>query len=247
MNRKPSPSGEEEEDSNEHTVPMSAVERPEPMDEGLLTPASMDQSAPLMSSIHPMSTTTAAQPLQTSFSVRANLGPGSNSPRQPFYHTTPPHSTQSSSQLMPSTPITRELIRPHNVLFGDPSPSPFPGPLPDQECDKFVRTSRQALFEDYDAPPVPGCVPQPVMPTPFPAQPHYISHRLEPLKMSQCALPLYTGPLAYPSYALQPSHPACVPVSTDGQARSEAIPSNNTAECCSQALRQDSSFYHAIR
>lgn len=216
MNRGPSPKGDDEEDSNEPSVPapVPTLEGPEPIEEGLLTPTSSIEQVALTT---PIDTITMAptRSLPTSFSVPQPLT--FDGPRQdrPFY-ATPPHYTDSFSQPMLNTPVTAEMISPHDVsVFDYGNAQPFPTSSPDQKFETWAPTFRQTLFSpvDYNAPAVTNGLPQPTMQYHMsmasPGQLHDMSHphAQSPLDMSQRALPFRTGSLGHP-HELSLSHPA---------------------------------------
>ena len=136
MNRGPSPKGDDEEESNEPAhVPVPTVEAPEPIDEGLLTPtSSIGQTASLTTPIDAM-TMGPTRSLSTNFSVPQPLSFDGHRPDRPFY-ATPPHYADSFSQAMLNTPVTAEMISPHDVsVFDYPASHPFQTSSPDQKYD----------------------------------------------------------------------------------------------------------------
>ncbi|KAJ5134378.1 hypothetical protein N7526_005743 [Penicillium atrosanguineum] len=208
QNRGPSPKGEdEEEDSNE--IPIINI--PEHVEDGLLTPTSTVEqiTAPLTT------------PIDTMPMHHGRSQPASNPPRhdRPYY-ATPPQYSDAYSQPMLSTPVTAELISPHEVLAFDYSTqNAFPTSSPDQQrtaghYDAWAPSFRQNIFSpvDYSAPPTSHGLPPASMayqmPMASPAQLHDMSHHAQsPLDMSQRALPFRTGSLGHP-HGLPLSHPA---------------------------------------
>ncbi|KAJ5381566.1 uncharacterized protein N7496_003994 [Penicillium cataractarum] len=182
MNRGPSPKGDDEEESNDTaTLPVPTMEAPEHIEEGLLTPTSSIEhvTAPLTTPIDPLSMAP-TRSLPTNFSLSQPLtfdGPRQDRP----YYTTPPQYTDSFSQPMLSTPVTAEMISPHDVSVFDYSTSHgFPASTSDQKFDAWAPTFRQTLFSpvDYNAPAVTHGLPQPplhYMPMASPAQLHDMS------------------------------------------------------------------------
>lgn len=209
MNRGPSPKGDDEEESNDTTtLPVPTLEAPEHIEEGLLTPTSSIEhvTAPLTTPLDPLSMAP-TRSLPTSFSLSQPLsfdGPRQDRP----YYTTPPQYTDSFSQPMLSTPVTAEMISPHDVSVFDYSTSHgFPTSTADQKFDGWAPTFRQNLFSpvDYNAPAGTHGLPQPPMhyhmSMASPAQLHDMSHPhtqspLDP--MSQRTLPFRTGSLGHP-------------------------------------------------
>lgn len=214
MNRGPSPKGDDEEESNEPThVPVPNVEAAEPIEEGLLTPtSSIEQTAPLTTPIDAM-TMGPTRSLSTSFSVPHPLSFDGHRQDRPYY-ATPPNYTDSFSQPMLNSPVTAEMISPHDVsVFDYPTSHPFQTSTPDQKYDAWAPTFRQTLFSpvDYNAPSVTHGLPEPSMayhlPMASPAQLHEMSHTSPLDSMSQRALPFRTGSLGHP-HELPLSHPA---------------------------------------
>ncbi|KAJ5524660.1 hypothetical protein N7494_011310 [Penicillium frequentans] len=224
QNRGPSPKGDgdEDEDSNE----PASLEVPELIEDGLMTPtSSVEHLAPLTTPIDTLPI--GARSLPGSFSMpEINFeGPRQDRP----YYTTPPHYTDSfSSQPMLSTPVTAEMISPHDVSVFDYSQPQFPGSSPEQQRHQApghydpwgAPTFRQNVFGsvDYGVPTSSQSV-TPVsmpyhMPMASPAHLHDMSHQhphaqspMDP--MAQRALPFRTGSLGHPHpHGLPLSHPA---------------------------------------
>ncbi|KAJ5176743.1 uncharacterized protein N7482_002620 [Penicillium canariense] len=167
MNRGPSPKGDEDEESNEGTV--TAIEGPESIEDGLLTPTS-------------------------SIAQNASL--------------TTPIDTMPS---MLSTPVTAEMISPHDVSVFDYSNShPFPSSTPDQKYDTWAPTFRQNIFSpvDYNTPATTHGLPPPAMQYHMPMASPAQLHDMTPMdSMGQRALPFRTGSLGHPHEMPLP-HPA---------------------------------------
>jgi hypothetical protein len=218
MNRGPSPKGDDEEDSNDTTtISAPTVEAPEHIEEGLLTPTSSIEhvTATLTTPIDPLSMAP-TRSLPPSFSLSQPLS--FDGPRQDrHYYGTPPQYPDSFSQTMLNTPVTAEMISPHDVSVFDYSTShAFPASTTDQKFDAWAPTFRQTLFSpvDYNSPAGTHGLPQPPMhyhmSMASPAQLHDMSHPhahspLDP--MSQRALPFRTGSLGHP-HELPLSHQA---------------------------------------
>jgi hypothetical protein len=133
------------------------VEAPEPIEEGLLTPtSSIEQVAsPLTTPIDTISMAP-TRSLPTSFSIPQPLSFDGHQQDRPYY-ATPPQSTDSFSQPLLSTPVTAEMVSPHDVsVFDYLTSHPFPASMPDQKYDAWAPTFRQTLFNpvDYNAPAV---------------------------------------------------------------------------------------------
>lgn len=210
QNRGPSPKGDgdEEDDSND----LLDVEVHEPIEGGLMTPtSSVEQvSAPLTT---PVDTMPMPRSLPGSFSIPEPLSFDSkpisfdgSRPDRPYY-ATPPHYTDSYSQPMLSTPVSAEMISPHEVSVFDYPPTTFPTSSPDQArhtptgpYDTWAPPSfRQDIFSPvgYPAPTTQGMPYH--LPMASPAQLHEMSHAQSPLdSMGQRALPFRTGSLGHP-------------------------------------------------
>lgn len=217
QNRGPSPKGEdEEEDSND----IPSINVPEHIEEGLLTPtSSVEQlTAPLTTPVDTMPISH-GRSLPGSFSMGEPLSFETPRHDRPYY-ATPPQYSDSYSQPMLSTPVTAEMISPHEVLAFDYSTqNPYPATTPDQhraagQYDAWAPSFRQNIFSpvDYSAPPTNHGLPPPSMsyqmPMASPAQMHDMSHHAQsPLDMSQRALPFRTGSLGHP-HGLPLSHQA---------------------------------------
>lgn len=221
QNRGPSPKGDEDEESAE----PATLEPPEHIDAGLLTPtSSVEQSVvPLTTPIDTMTVPT-GRSLPGSFSMPEPLSFEAPRHDRPYY-ATPPHYTDSFSQPMLSTPVTAEMISPHDMSVFDYSQTPFHTSTPDHQrtvpgqYDTWTPTFRQNLFSpvDYSAPPTSQAVHPPSMtyhmPMASPAQLHDMSHShphhgQSPMdSMNPRALPFRTGSLGHP-HGLPLSHPA---------------------------------------
>lgn len=217
QNRGPSPKGEDEdEDSNE----LPTISAPEHIEDGLLTPtSSVEQvAAPLTTPIDTMPLSH-GRSLPGSFSMGEPLSFEAPRHDRPYY-TTPPQYTDSYSQAMLSTPVSAEMISPHEVsVFDYSTQNPYPTSTPDQhrtapgQYDAWTPTFRQNIFSpvDYSAPPTSQGLPPPAMPYHMPmaspAQMHDMHHAQSPLDMSQRTLPFRTGSLGHP-HGLPLSHQA---------------------------------------
>lgn len=194
MNRGPNPKGEEDEESSDGP----AVTIDEHIEAGLLTPSSsVEQIAPLTTPIDTMGVPPRSLP--GSFSLAEPLSFESRD--RPFY-ATPPQYTDSFSQGMLSTPVTAEMISPHDVsVFDYQSHNPYPTSTPDQWS---TPSFRQNMFSpvDYNAPGTAQHLPQTTMPYSMTMAPPAL-HGLPPLESSpidpsQRALPFRTGSLGHP-------------------------------------------------
>ncbi|EPS34617.1 hypothetical protein PDE_09581 [Penicillium oxalicum 114-2] len=164
-NRGPSPKGDEEEETHDATAPVITVEAPEPIDEGLLTPSSsVDHAASMTTPIDTMSMGP-SRTLSAGFSGAQSMSYDmSQSDRH--YYATPPQYTDSFSQSMMNTPVTAEMISPHDVsVFDFPTSQPFGTSSPDQKFDAWTPSFRQILFSpvDYSTPTVTQSMPHPAM------------------------------------------------------------------------------------
>lgn len=201
MNRGPSPKCEDEEESAD--APSVTIEEPEHSSHGLMTP---------MSSVDPhvAALTTPVEPLQSSRSL-----PGSFSMPEPLtfenttrqdrpYYATPPQFTDSFSQSMLSTPVTTEMISPHDVsVFDYSSHNSFTSSTSDHQrgaghYDPWTAPSfRQNMFGSVDyAPTTTQALSQPSVayPMPMPPQMHDMHHT----SIDQRSLPFRTGSLSHP-------------------------------------------------
>ena len=216
MNRGPSPKGDDEDDSNEHTAP-------EQIEEGLLTPtSSVGQAAATLTTPIDTMHVPSARSLPGSFSMQEPLTfDGTGRPDRSYYGT-PPHYTDSFSQSILSTPVSAEIISPHDVSVFDYSAStPFASSTPEQQrpgapgqYDTWTPSFRQNIFSpiDYNAPATTQALhpPPPIsyhIPMTMPAQLHDLSrHAQHPLdSMGASALPFRTGSLGHP-HGLPISH-----------------------------------------
>lgn len=215
MNRGPSPKGDDEDDSNEHT----ALEAPEQIEEGLLTPTSSAEQAtatlttPIDSlSVRPARSLPGSFPMQEPLSFDGTGGPDRS------YYGTPPQYTDSFSQSILSTPVSADIISPHDIsVFDYSAPTSFASSTPDQQrpgapsqYDTWTPPFRQNIFSpiDYSASATHALHPPPSIPYHIPmaapAQLHDMSHHHAPALGS--ALPFRTGSLGHP-HGMPLSHP----------------------------------------
>ncbi|KAJ5647300.1 hypothetical protein N7490_003672 [Penicillium lividum] len=214
QNRGPSPKGDGDEDDDSNDTAPDLIE------DGLMTPtSSVEHLAPLSTPIDnlPLS----SRSLPTSFSMPELSFDGRQDRPAPYYNT-PPQYTDSFSQPMLSTPVTAEMISPHDVSVFDYSQTPFPTSSPDQQRHPAAHydpwgtpTFRQNVFGSVDyvtasSQSVPTSMPY-HMPMTSPAHLHDMSHHAQsPMDpMAQRALPFRTGSLGHPHpHGLPLSHPA---------------------------------------
>lgn len=201
QNRGPSPKGDEDEESAE--VPSATIEVPEHVEDGLLTPTSSVEQA--------------AAPLTTPIDNVGRSVPGNYSMPEPLsfegpgrqdraYYATPPQYSDSFSQPMLSTPVSSEMISPHDIsVFDYSSQTSFPTSTPEHQrtapgqYDAWsTPTFRQNIFSpvDYSAPPSSQGLPPPSMSYPMPMTSPAQLHDMD--SMSQRALPFRTGSLGHP-------------------------------------------------
>lgn len=192
MNRGPSPKGDEEEDSGEGPALVDL----EHIDDGLLTPSSsVEQTATLTTPIDTMGLPPRSLPGSFSLAEPLNF----ESRDRPFY-ATPPQYTDAFSQGMLSTPVTAEMVSPHDVsVFSYSSQPSYPTSTPDQHWP--TPTFRQDIFNPvgYNTP----VTTQPSMPYSMAmAPPSHGIHGLQahetPLDPSNRSLPFRTGSLGHP-------------------------------------------------
>ncbi|KAJ5794842.1 hypothetical protein N7457_001441 [Penicillium paradoxum] len=208
MNRGPSPKGDEEEDSAD--APSSVtLEEPEHANQGLMTPISTFEqvSAGLTTPIDAISS---ARSLPGSFSMAEPLTFENPARQDRPYYATPPQYADSFSQPMLNTPVTAEMISPHDVSAFDYSAhSSFSGTTSDQRAgaaahyDPWTPSFRQNLFSsvDYTTPATTQGVPQHSMTYQMPMVPHMhdMSHHHAQSHMDQRSLPFRTGSLGHPN------------------------------------------------
>ncbi|KAJ5609534.1 hypothetical protein N7528_010101 [Penicillium herquei] len=221
QNRGPSPKGDgdgdgdDEEDSKDNIT----VEAPEPVEDGLMTPtSSIEQSAASLTTPIDTLPMTTARSLPGSFSMPEPLGYDASRQDRPYY-ATPPHYTDSFSQPMLSTPVSAEMISPHEVSVFDYSAPPSFTSSPEQQRPPYDTwgppTFRQDIFSPvgYSAAPSSQGIPPPTMypmPMASPAQMHEMSHHHAHPPMDSMggrSLPFRTGSLGHP-HGLPISHPA---------------------------------------
>ncbi|KAJ5754675.1 hypothetical protein N7533_004218 [Penicillium manginii] len=193
MNRGPSPKGDEEEESSDGPAAVLDIEH---LEDGLLTPSSSEQTAPLTTPIDGMGLPPRSLP--GNFSLAEPLTFESRD--RPFY-ATPPQYTDSFSQGMLSTPVTAEMISPHDVsVFAYSSQPTYPSSTPDQHWS--TPTFRQDIFSPvgYNAP----ATTQPSMPYNMAMAPPTHSmhglptHEQPPMDPINRSLPFRTGSLGHP-------------------------------------------------
>lgn len=207
QNRGPSPKGDEDDDSGEPVTTI--VEAPEHIEHGLLTPtSSVEQAgAPLTTPIDTM-----GRSISGNFSMPDTISFEGPPRHDRAYYTTPPQYTDSFSQPMLSTPVSAEIISPHDVsVFDYASSGSFPTTTPEQQrtagYDSWsTPTFRQNIFspENYSAPSSGHGLPPPSMPYHMPMVSPTHLHDMDP--MNPRALPFRTGSMGHP-HGLTLSHP----------------------------------------
>ncbi|KAJ5495185.1 hypothetical protein N7539_000301 [Penicillium diatomitis] len=217
-NRGPGPKGDDEEEiNNDNTAPTITLAAPDSIEEALLTPSSsIDHAASMATPIDPM-TIGSSRSIPTGFSTAQPLT-YDMSRQDRHYYNTPPQYTDSFSQSMMNTPVTAEMISPHDVSVFDYSTSQtFHPPSPDQKFDPWTPSFRQILFSpvDYTTSPVTHGMPHPGiqqytgLPMMSPSQMHEMasSHTQALMDPSdQRALPFRNGSIGH-SNELTLSHP----------------------------------------
>jgi hypothetical protein len=212
MNRGPSPKGDEEEESND--APSVTIEEPEHGMQGLMTPISSVEQVPGALTT-PIDTLPPARSLPGSFSMPGPEPLGFEGARQDRpYYATPPQYTDSFSQPMLNTPVTAEMISPHDVsVFDYSSHNAFPATTPDHNrtghYDPWAPAPafRQNIFGavDYTTAPTSQPMSQPSMSYHMPMTPHHM-HDMSQSHIDQRSLPFRTGSLGHP-------HPNSLPLS----------------------------------
>jgi hypothetical protein len=208
MNRGPSPKGDEEDDSTTSSV---TIEEPEHINQGLMTPiSSFEQASTSLTT--PIDNVPSARSLPGSFSMSEPINFENRQDRH--YYTTPPQYSDSFSQPMLSTPVTAEMISPHDVsvsAFDYSAHNTFQNSTPDHsragvsgQYDTWTPSFRQNIFSpvDYTTPASSQGMPQPSMPYQMPMVPHMqdMSHAQQSHMDSihQRSLPFRTGSLSHP-------------------------------------------------
>ncbi|CAI7617818.1 unnamed protein product [Penicillium discolor] len=211
MNRGPSPKGDEEDDSSSTSV---TIEEPEHINQGLMTPiSSFDQASTSLTT--PIDNIAPTRSLPGSFSMAEPLTFENPTRQDRPYYTTPPQYTDSfSSQPMLSTPVTTEMISPHDVsvsAFDYSAHNTYPNSTPDQRgvnghYDTWTPSFRQNIFSpvDYATPASSQGIPQPSMTYQMPMVSHMHDmshHHAQQSHMDsihQRSLPFRTGSLGHP-------------------------------------------------
>lgn len=211
MNRGPSPKGDEEDDSSSTSV---TIEEPEHINQGLMTPiSSFDQTSTSLTT--PIDTIPPTRSLPGSFSMAEPLTFENPTRQDRPYYTTPPQYTDSfSSQSMLSTPVTAEMISPHDVsvsAFDYSAHNTYPNSTPDQRgvnghYDTWTPSFRHNIFSpvDYTTPTSSQGMPQPSMTYQMPMVSHMhdmSNHHAQQAHMDsihQRSLPFRTGSLGHP-------------------------------------------------
>lgn len=195
MNRGPSPKGDEEEESGDG--PLATLDA-EHIEEGLLTPSSsVEHAAPLAT---PIDTMSVPRSLPGSFSLAEPLP---FEARDRAFYATPPQYQDTFSQSMLSTPVTAEMISPHDVsVFAYPSQPSYPSSTPDQHWS--TPSFRQDIFSPvgYNAP----ATTQPMahtsmaysMPMAPPTHLHGLPSEESAMDAANRSLPFRTGSLGHP-------------------------------------------------
>ncbi|OQE19452.1 hypothetical protein PENSTE_c015G01815 [Penicillium steckii] len=195
MNRGPSPKGDEEEESGDGPIATLDAEH---IEDGLLTPSSsVEHAAPLAT---PIDTMSVPRSLPGSFSLAEPLPFEARD--RPFY-ATPPQYQDTFSQSMLSTPVTAEMISPHDVsVFAYPSQPSYPSSTPDQHWS--TPSFRQDIFSPvgYNAP----ATTQPMahtsmaysMPMAPPTHLHGLPSEQSTMDAANRSLPFRTGSLGHP-------------------------------------------------
>ncbi|CAI7603221.1 unnamed protein product [Penicillium glandicola] len=213
MNRGPSPKGDEEDDSAD--APSVTIEEPD--HQGLMTPiSSFDHTSTSLNSLTtPIDNIPSTRSLPGSFSMAEPLT-FENPTRQdrPYYTTPPQYTTDSYSQPMMSTPVTAEMISPHDVsvsAFDYSTHNTYPNSTPDHSrtvgahYDTWTPSFRQNIFSpvDYTTPATSQGMPQTSMAYQMPmvSHMHDMSHHHAQSQMDsihQRSLPFRTGSLGHP-------------------------------------------------
>lgn len=217
MNRGPSPKGDEEEESTE--APSVTLDEPEHTNQGLMTPiSSFEQVSGTLTT--PIDNIHSARSLPGSFSMAEPLTFENPARQDRPYFATPPQYTDSFSQPMLNTPVTAEMISPHDVSAFDYSAhSSYSNSTPDHsrtgatgQYDAWTPSFRQNIFGPVDyTPATTQGVHQPSMTYQMPMAPqmHDMTHHHAQAHidhLGQRSLPFRTGSLGHP-------HPNGIPLS----------------------------------
>lgn len=209
MNRGPSPKGDEEDDST--VAPSIHIEEPEHTSQGLMTPMSTVEQQVAASLTTPVETIPSARSLSAGFPMPEPLKFEAAGRQDCSYYGTPPQYTDSFSQPMLNTPVTAEMISPHDVsVFDYSSQNSFTSSTSDHQrgaghYDPWTNPSfRSNIFGPVDySPATTQAMSQPSMGYPMPMGPgmHDMSHA-----SLDRSLPFRTGSLSHP-------HPHGMPLS----------------------------------
>ncbi|EKV14561.1 hypothetical protein PDIG_32750 [Penicillium digitatum PHI26] len=210
MNRGPSPKGDEEDDS----ATSVTIEEPENTSQGLMTPiSSFEQASTSLTT--PIDNLTSARSVIGSFSMAEPLTFENPTRQDRPYYNTPPQYTDSFSQPIISTPVTTEMISPHDVsvsAFDYSAQTTYPHSTPDPRAgvsghyDTWTPSFRQNIFGqvDYATPTSSQGMPQPSMTYQMPMVSHMHDmshHHAQQSHMDsihQRSLPFRTGSLGHP-------------------------------------------------
>ncbi|KAJ5322757.1 hypothetical protein N7452_011046 [Penicillium brevicompactum] len=212
MNRGPSPKGDEEDDST--VAPSIHIEEPEHTSQGLMTPMSTVEQHVAASLTTPVETIPSARSLSAGFPMPEPLKFEAAGRQDCSYYGTPPQYTDSFSQPMLNTPVTAEMISPHDVsVFDYSSQNSFTSSTSDHQrgaghYDPWTNPSfRSNIFGPVDySPATTQAMSQPSMGYPMPMGPgmHDMSHA-----SLDRSLPFRTGSLSHPhSHGMPLSHHA---------------------------------------
>lgn len=209
MNRGPNPKGDEEDDSVD--APSVTIEEPEYADQGLMTPMSSVEQQVAAALTTSVETIPSARSLPGSFSVPEPLTFENTTRHDRPYYATPPQYTDSFSQPMLNTPVTAEMISPHDVsVFDYPTHNSFTSSTSDHgrgaNYDWSTPSFRQNIFSPVDCNPATSQgISQPSLYQMPMAHMHDMSHA----SMDQRSLPFRTGSLSHPhSHGMPLSHHA---------------------------------------
>ncbi|KAI3113415.1 hypothetical protein CBS147333_2853 [Penicillium roqueforti] len=209
MNRGPSPKSDEEDDS-----PSVTIEEPEHLNQGFMTPiSSFEHTSTSLAT--PIDNMPSARSLPGSFSMAEPLTFENPARQDRPYYATPSQYSDSYSQPMMSTPVTSEMISPHDVSVSafDYSHNTYQNSTPDQSrggmsghYDTWAPSFRQNIFSpvDYTTPATSQGMAQPSMSYQMPivSHMHDMSHhhaqQAHMDSMHQRSLPFRTGSLGHP-------------------------------------------------
>jgi hypothetical protein len=198
MNRGPGPKDNDDDDSAD--APSITIEEPEHTDQGLMTPMSSVEQHVAAALTTPVETMQSSRSLPGSFSMPEPLTFETTSRHDRPYYATSPQYTDSFSQPMLSTPVTAEMISPHDVsVFDYPTHNSFTSSTSDHQrgtqYDPWTPSFRQNIFGPVDYNPATS---QAMSQPSLYQMPMTHMHDMSNTSIDQRSLPFRTGSLSHP-------------------------------------------------